>query len=56
MKLYCCSRYVDRSLGNIFRERENVRRELMTQLSTNEKCREILRMGPDAFAKLCELL
>ncbi|KAK3226711.1 hypothetical protein Dsin_006573 [Dipteronia sinensis] len=48
-------RYVDRSLGNIFGERENVRRELMTQLSTNEKCRDILRMGSDAFARLCEL-
>ncbi|TXG57010.1 hypothetical protein EZV62_018323 [Acer yangbiense] len=56
MKLYCCSRYVDRSVGNIFGERENVRRELMTQLSTNEKCRDILRMGPNAFARLCELL
>ncbi|KAK2655220.1 hypothetical protein Ddye_008272 [Dipteronia dyeriana] len=28
----------------------------MTQISTNEKCRHILRMGPDAFVRLCELL
>ena len=57
IELYFCSNYVDRSLVTIGGERETVRRELMFQLTTsNIYCRDLLRMGPDAFARLYELL
>ena len=56
MKLYHCSHYVDRDLANKSRLSESVRRELMSRISMDEKCRDIIRMGPDAFARLCELL
>ena len=41
---------------NNSRESLNVRNELMQQLTTNEKCHDIIRMSPLAFARLCELL
>lgn len=55
MQLHYCSDYVDRSTVNISRESDSVRRELMTQLSVNETCRDVIRMGPQAFARLCGL-
>lgn len=48
--------YVDRSIAQSSGERESVRQELMTQLTYNDKCRDITRMSPYAFARLCELL
>ncbi|KAK3199756.1 hypothetical protein Dsin_023171 [Dipteronia sinensis] len=35
---------------------KKVRDELMNQLQTNERCRYIIRMGPEAFKNLCENL
>ena len=37
-------------------EGENVRSELMTQITTNDRCRSIIRMSPVAFVGLCDLL
>ncbi|KAL5579345.1 hypothetical protein UlMin_011787 [Ulmus minor] len=45
-----------KKIMNNSKESLNVWNELMQQLSTNEKCHEIIRMSPLAFARLCELL
>ena len=37
-------------------EGEIVRSELMTRITTNDKCRSIIRMSPAAFVYLCDLL
>ena len=50
------SSYMDKRLKNISGERDNVRKELIEQISTNKKCHDIIRMSPLAFARLCELL
>ena len=50
------SSYMDKRLKNISGERDNVRKELIEQISTNKKCHDIIRMSPSAFARLCELL
>ncbi|XP_059627332.1 protein ALP1-like [Cornus florida] len=48
--------YVNRLTGQSTFEREMVRNELMNQLRTNQRCRDITRMGPEAFQNLCEIL
>ena len=35
---------------------ENVRSELMTPITTNDRCRSIIRMSHVAFIGLCDLL
>ena len=37
-------------------EREHRRSQLMRQLLETEKCRDVIRMGPQAFMQLCEKL
>ena len=56
MDIYCSLRYVDRVVTESSGERENVRQELLSELRCSRKCRDIIRMGPYAFAKLCEIL
>ncbi|KAL5571103.1 hypothetical protein UlMin_020700 [Ulmus minor] len=56
MDLDYCSNYVDRKFMNNSAENQKVRNELMKQFRTNEKCHDIIRMSPLAFARLCELL
>nr|XP_023924764.1 uncharacterized protein LOC112036186 [Quercus suber] len=56
MGIYCSPRYVDRELTKSSVERENVRQELPSELRCSRKCRDIIRMGPYAFAKLCEIV
>lgn len=49
-----CTNFVDhRQLGF---ERQLVRDELMCQINTTERCRDIIRMGTEAFKNLCEIL
>ena len=54
--IYYSPHYVDRVLNESSAERENVRQELLSELRCSRKCRDIIRMGPYAFAKLCEML
>ena len=54
--IYCSPRYVDRVLIESSGERENVRQELLSELRCSKKCRDIIQIGPYAFAKLCEIL
>ena len=56
MDIYCSPHYVNRVLAESSAERENVRQELLSELRCNRKCRDIIRMRPSAFAKLCEIL
>ncbi|KAA8548198.1 hypothetical protein F0562_004541 [Nyssa sinensis] len=51
-----CQNYVDRALRHSNTERQKVRDELLNQLKTNERCRDIIRMGPEAFENLCNIL
>ena len=46
--------YVDRSIMNS--ERQRVRDEIMYRLTTNENSRDVIRMGPQAFIRLCNIL
>ncbi|XLT02900.1 hypothetical protein HN51_052251, partial [Arachis hypogaea] len=50
------SQYRPRQINNKNLERENRRTQLMTQLLTSEKCRDVIRMGPEAFRQLCQKL
>ena len=54
--IYCSPRYVDRVLTESSGERENVQQELLSELRYSRKCRDIIRIGSYAFAKLCEIL
>ncbi|XLU28786.1 hypothetical protein S245_064852, partial [Arachis hypogaea] len=45
-----------RQINNKNLERENRRTQLMTQLLTSEKCRDVIRMGSEAFRQLCQKL
>ena len=56
MDIYCSPHYVNRVLAKSSAERENVRQELLSELRCNRKYRDIIRMRPSAFAKLCEIL
>ena len=37
-------------------ERQKVRDELMSRLRNSEKCYDVIRMGPQAFQGLCDIL
>ncbi|XLR01032.1 hypothetical protein HN51_055844, partial [Arachis hypogaea] len=50
------SQYRPRQINNENLERENKRTQLMTQLLMSEKCRDVIRMGPEAFRQLCQKL
>ncbi|KAK3210789.1 hypothetical protein Dsin_015495 [Dipteronia sinensis] len=56
LDLHYCSNYVDWKFMNNSVDNQKIRNELMQQVSTNEKCRDIIRMSPSTFAKFCELL
>ncbi|XP_075633418.1 uncharacterized protein LOC142605876 [Castanea sativa] len=56
MGIYCSPHYVDKVLTESSGERENVWQELLSELRCSRKFRDIIRMGPYAFAKLCEIL
>ena len=56
MGIYCSPRYLDRVLIESSGERENVRQELLSELRCSKKYRDIIRMWPYAFTKLCEIL
>ncbi|XP_025686021.2 protein ANTAGONIST OF LIKE HETEROCHROMATIN PROTEIN 1-like [Arachis hypogaea] len=47
---------VDKSISHKLVGREQIRATLMQQLRETHRCRDILRMGPDAFLQLCEKL
>ncbi|XP_015956311.1 uncharacterized protein LOC107480660 [Arachis duranensis] len=47
---------VDKSISHTLVGREQIRATLMQQLRETHRCRDILRMGPDAFLQLCEKL
>lgn len=47
---------IDKPIRQSYIEREKIRDKLMNQLQTNEKCRDIIRMGTKAFKNLCEIL
>lgn len=42
--------------SRITEHRERVRNELMKQIVGSDRCRDIIRMGPQAFLNLCTLL
>ncbi|XP_059635639.1 uncharacterized protein LOC132277813 [Cornus florida] len=50
------SHHVNRAINDIDGEKLSMREQLMKKLASNENCRDILRMGPYAFAKLCNIL
>ncbi|XP_072055034.1 uncharacterized protein [Arachis hypogaea] len=50
------SQYRTRQISYENLERENRRTQLMIQLLTSEKCRDVIRMGPEAFRQLCQKL
>ncbi|XLU95142.1 hypothetical protein S245_009494, partial [Arachis hypogaea] len=50
------SQYRPRQISYENLERENRRTQLMTQILTSEKCRDVIRMGPEAFRQLCQKL
>ena len=37
-------------------ERQKVRDEIMSRLRNSEKCYDVIRMGPQAFQGLCDIL
>ena len=37
-------------------ERQKVRDKLMSRLRNSEKCYDVIRMGPQAFQDLCDIL
>ena len=55
MGLYKHSQYVDKSITQKSVDRENIKKE-MKHLTSDERCRNVIRMGLYAFAKLVELL
>ena len=55
MGIYCSPRYLDRVFIESSGERENVCQELLSEFRCSKKCRDIIRMWPYAFAKLCEI-
>ena len=54
--IYCNQHYVDRVITQNSGEKENIRKELMSQLRCSEKCQDIIWIGSYAFTKLCEIL
>ena len=50
------SNYVDDEFKNSSEESQIVRDQLMRQLIKSEKCKDVIRMSPLAFSKLCALL
>ncbi|XP_059664095.1 uncharacterized protein LOC132309848 [Cornus florida] len=50
------SHHVNRAINDIDGEKLSMREQLMKKLASNENCRDILRMGPYAFTKLCNIL
>ena len=56
MGTYCSPSYADRVLTESSGEWENVWQELLSELRCSKKCRDIIRMRPYTFAKLCEIL
>ncbi|XLS82153.1 hypothetical protein HN51_047984, partial [Arachis hypogaea] len=50
------SQYRPRQINYEKLERENRCTQLMTQLLMSEKCRDVIRMGPEAFRQLCQKL
>lgn len=47
------SKYTHNPIHHVNEEKDHRRVQLMTQLVQTEKCREVLRMGPEAFMQLC---
>lgn len=56
MELFYCSNYVDPGLRNSSVDSETIRNQLINRMSVDEKCRDVIRMSPFAFVKLCDLL
>ncbi|XLR61234.1 hypothetical protein HN51_004501, partial [Arachis hypogaea] len=50
------SQHRPRQINNDNLERELRRTQLITQLLESEKCRDIIRMSPEAFSQLCQKL
>ncbi|KAL4344427.1 hypothetical protein AHAS_Ahas11G0177300 [Arachis hypogaea] len=50
------SRYRPRQINDENLERENRRAQLMIQLLKSDKCRDVIRMSPEAFQLLCQKL
>ncbi|XP_057733226.1 protein ALP1-like [Arachis stenosperma] len=50
------SQHRPRQINNDNLKRELRRTQLMTQLLESEKCRDVIRMGPEAFRQLCQKL
>ncbi|XP_059634222.1 uncharacterized protein LOC132276683 isoform X1 [Cornus florida] len=48
--------YVDKPITQSEIERQITRDKLMNELRVSEKCRNITRMGPEAFQNFCEML
>ena len=49
-------RRVPHILTQLTIERQKVRDELMSRLRNSEKCYDVIRMGPQAFQGLCDIL
>ena len=55
MRGFINSNYVDKAFNNNNGERESECQKLMKRISNSEYYHDLLRMGPHAFAKLCEM-
>ncbi|XVF01935.1 hypothetical protein REPUB_Repub04eG0132600 [Reevesia pubescens] len=56
MKMYHHSRHVNTLDINDIGDRVQVRHELMQELTEVQHCRNVVRMGPSAFFRLCVML
>ena len=54
--LQTMSHFIRSPISHGSHERERKRLDLMRQLVHTEKCRDIIRMGPEAFMLLCHKL
>ena len=54
--LQMLSKNIHRPISEGSSRRNRMRQELMQQLQENDKCRDVIRMGPIAFLQLCQKL
>ena len=53
-RLHMHSQYIDKSITQKSVNKENIWMELMKELTLDERCRNVIYMGPYVFAKLVE--
>lgn len=54
MRLHMHSQYIDKLITQKSVNRENIWMELIKELTLDERCRNVIHMGPYVFAKFVE--